>query len=701
MSLRRLAPVLLLAPFVAFAQDTQGLSQGKVFTKSAHIVAGERLVLSAGPAGNCLTVRGNDITIDFNDAFVRGEKDIFHNRENFDGVGLLIDGCKNVTIKNANVQGFRFNIRIVNSSNVRLENCNVDCSRAIRMMGDSGLLDTFLNLRDSNEWRHYGAGIWVENSAGCTIEKCSGTGALIGTAIVDCNECTVHNCNFSFNGGWGIAMSHSNDSVIAWNYLDFVNRTWGGGWGGDSAALAVANDCDRNYFVGNSMTHGGDGFFLSNRNDVGPISPQTGFFDPQGGSDHNVIAYNDGSWSPNNAFEGTFSDANVYIGNTSNYSGYGYWLGFSTTTMLIENTINYNDRGGIAIEQGKGTRIEGNHLEHNGDSAIHLWQSNEKARKPFPSTFIDIINNLIADSPMAYNLDGSTDVAVSENKLVRAPAPNFAYSHRTPTSALTAFQQTTDWQKLRSILATKPADFKMYAEQSVPKGSQWLQPAEYGPKDFRGDLCAQRQADPGMIELYLLESGVRVQSPDWTNFEDTPDDPYISRITSKPTEGQVGEDKPVEILLVSRDGKRRQKVTGILRTAVWTLKWYSWKGLAYDDAESWARLWAKQPLKTETTRQLGGDWSGHSPSEGVPADHFALAATTTIKVPPGRYLFHTTSDDGVRVFVDDKPIITRWNHHGPTGDNFPVNLDEGAHSIRVEYCQEDGAAVLRLEWTKQ
>ena len=105
-------------------------------------------------------------------------------------------------------------------------------------------------------------------------------------------------------------------------------------------------------------------------------------------------------------------------------------------------------------------------------------------------------------------------------------------------------------------------------------------------------------------------------------------------------------------------------------------------------------------MKTEQRRELGGDWSQKSPSEGVPADHFALAATTTIKVPPGRYLFHTISDDGLRLFVDDKQIISRWNHHGPTSDNAAMNLDGGPHRIRVEYCQEDGAAVLRLDWTK-
>jgi hypothetical protein len=76
--------------------------------------------------------------------------------------------------------------------------------------------------------------------------------------------------------------------------------------------------------------------------------------------------------------------------------------------------------------------------------------------------------------------------------------------------------------------------------------------------------------------------------------------------------------------------------------------------------------------------------------------------TGTLTAPEsGRYVLHTLSDDGVRVWLDGKLLIDHWDEHGPEYDRAdPVELVAGeGHALRVEYFQKDVAATLRLLWT--
>jgi hypothetical protein len=74
-----------------------------------------------------------------------------------------------------------------------------------------------------------------------------------------------------------------------------------------------------------------------------------------------------------------------------------------------------------------------------------------------------------------------------------------------------------------------------------------------------------------------------------------------------------------------------------------------------------------------------------------------MIATTSLRLPAGRWKIRTLSDDGIRVTADAKPIIDNWTWHGPTVNEGMLELDrERTVELAVEYFEIDGYAVLEL-----
>ncbi len=95
---------------------------------------------------------------------------------------------------------------------------------------------------------------------------------------------------------------------------------------------------------------------------------------------------------------------------------------------------------------------------------------------------------------------------------------------------------------------------------------------------------------------------------------------------------------------------------------------------------------------------LDWDWGTGSPGGGVNADGFSARWTRYIDVPAGPYRFYATSDDGIRVWVDDRLIIDQWNDHAVLTFSADVNLSAGHHLLRVEYYENAGLAVAKVRW---
>ena len=85
------------------------------------------------------------------------------------------------------------------------------------------------------------------------------------------------------------------------------------------------------------------------------------------------------------------------------------------------------------------------------------------------------------------------------------------------------------------------------------------------------------------------------------------------------------------------------------------------------------------------------------PAPGLPSENFSVRWSGEVSVDKaGRYELMTNTDDGVRVFLDQKKVIDEWNNHPAKTNTLKVDLQAGRHPIVVEYFQAGGGAVAQL-----
>jgi len=103
---------------------------------------------------------------------------------------------------------------------------------------------------------------------------------------------------------------------------------------------------------------------------------------------------------------------------------------------------------------------------------------------------------------------------------------------------------------------------------------------------------------------------------------------------------------------------------------------------------------------TRTDATLNFTWAG-SPGAGVNADAFSVRWTGQVQAPiTGTYTFFTTSDDGIRLWVNGTQLINNWTNHAPVEDSGSIALVAGSsYDIRVEYYESSRGATAKLSWS--
>ncbi len=104
---------------------------------------------------------------------------------------------------------------------------------------------------------------------------------------------------------------------------------------------------------------------------------------------------------------------------------------------------------------------------------------------------------------------------------------------------------------------------------------------------------------------------------------------------------------------------------------------------------------------TRTDSTVNFNWGKGSPNSNIGSDTFS--ARWTGQVEPRyseNYTFYTTSDDGIRLWVNGQLVIDRFYDQAPTEHRGNITLTAGQkYDIRMEYYEKGGGAAAKLSWS--
>ncbi len=691
-----------------------------VITRSTRIAPGTwRIAAPASLDSAAITVRGDDITVDFAGVTLEGiapESD----PDLAAGVAVRIEGGRNVRILHARIRGYRFGILARGTRGLTIVGSDLSYSwkpRLYSLIEHESLVDWLsFHHNEQQEWLRYGAGIYLEGVSGGEIRGDHALQGMNGLMLTRSDHLRIRDNDFSFNSGLGIGMYRSSANTIAHNRLDFDVRGHSRFYhrGQDSADLLMFEQSSRNVVAWNSATHGGDGVFLW----AGQSTMDSG----TGGANDNMFWGNDFSFAPANGIEATFS-RNTFAMNRAVGNDYGVWGGYSYESKLVGNMFA-NNRVGIAIEHGQDNVIAANRFA--GDTtAISVWASPlEPSDWGYPkhrdtqSRDYRIAHNLFLQNRVALRAKQTRGLIFADNALFAVDSVEV----RDTSAYQSERNRLLGMRDVPSAAARTMPEEAELTPPSVPGRRSWPRTEladrdrsaiivdEWGPYDWRSPklwpvdssravpLRLAVLGPPGRwhlasrrgIAALSSTSGAVSDTIAVTPAADTAGDwelvlEYRGVRAVSPRGARVAAGRPVRFAY-----SRFEPATD------WRVRFFAWSDSTdpRSHRDAFIALSGGTPLLVRHEPRLDYEWYRPTIS-GVPQARFALEATSSVNLAPGTYTLRTISDDAVRVWVDGALVIDDWTPHESVVDNAP--LQGGRHELRVQHYQVDGWTELRLD----
>jgi hypothetical protein len=822
-----------MSPFIALVVMAAPLQTvvpkaGIVITRPVKFKAGTYLIEASDETGKggAIAIRGNGLTVDFSGVVLRGTPETAE-PDARKGTAVYVEG-RNITIKNLRAHGYKIGLIARNSPGLKVldSDLSYNWKQHLQSTLDREDLSDWMSFHqnEKDEWLRYGAGIYLRDCDNFEVRGTTIRGGQCGLMITGCDKGLVWNNDFSFLSAIGLGMYRSSENRIMHNKIDWCVRGFSYGKynrGQDSAGILIYEQSNKNVFAYNSVTHGGDGFFLW----AGQTSMDTG----EGGCNDNLLYGNDFSHAPTNGIEATFS-RNTFANNLVMECWHGIWGGYSYNSKVVGNVFAYNAEA-IAWEHGQENEVRSNHFYRDNQGLV-IWSNPTQdpnwgyaKKRDTRSRDWLISKNLFEDEfAQSVNVRRSTKVSVDENLFkhcgsplinlgelttgftadaknmadsqqfealsrTTGPAPqSFTYDLRDTNSAPkpaasslnpgyttqadylgrfdVRYRPGDSWKEgrptwnpfLEAVGGSGPASFERSIREGIfasvlphrvlplkngidpflPKGAlrgwRYMIVDEWGPYDFKRPLLWQREVVARASSTAIDTSGKATPPHQTTTsrFEilgpkgnwrlvsakgarlnkERGAVPDMVEVTLDEGKAQnidisleyTGEETVDYRGIVTPKGKPvRFGYSQFFAPIDWNVRWYSWDKDSVSSprdkmppaGQVLNRTQLRTPLKEERTDRIDYAWGG-SPGGRVPADYFITLADGSFTIDPGEYDLSVTTDDGVRVWVDDQLVIDEWHWQGPTLYTKTLKLG-GQHRIRVEHYEIDGYAALKVE----
>lgn len=100
---------------------------------------------------------------------------------------------------------------------------------------------------------------------------------------------------------------------------------------------------------------------------------------------------------------------------------------------------------------------------------------------------------------------------------------------------------------------------------------------------------------------------------------------------------------------------------------------------------------------------IGFNWNTGAPLTGFPSDRFSVRwSGQLLPKYTDTYTLYTTSDDGIRLWVNGQLLIDNWTEHAPMTNTAAIPFVAGQQAdIVLEYFEKAGGATVQLEWSSR